>query len=514
VVTRGFGVFERLLIALLVYSWLSRLFAVRHAVVAAIVTMVASAGDISDPISSYNHETIMWALGSGFAASFALTSGGRRTAVCAAISGFLAGLSFATKQTMGLGATVCIPFVVSLSLLRMSGLRRAATFLACFIGGWITAAGALLLWISHLGIMQEFLTDVFLKGPAAKGTSPGAFFTRALLVAIDFRVWAIVGMLALVAAWRVLRQSGEGRQDRTAEAWPGVGGLGLLCGVCIAAGAAASYAGVATMPPFTTPASYFLLFATLALMLHYALAWLRRPLTEREAQICLLASFSFAMAFMVSLSWPIFEAMLLPGIGFLTAVCLDGFIGVRRHVVYALCAGVLIAHTCLKLNMPFAFSGFGEPPVSTAVEASTIPELRGLRLPHEVVQFVDGTVGIINQHAKADDTIFTYPEMSIFYSIAHRHPPTVSGSHNIDVVNDAFAREEAGRLLARRPAVLIYWREPEFKLASDEVVWRGGNRSGQRDIIAAMETLASQYELAATYKVPPGDKLISVYVRR
>ena len=56
--------------------------------------------------------------------------------------------------------------------------------------------------------------------------------------------------------------------------------------------------------------------------------------------------------------------------------------------------------------------------------------------------------------------------------------------------------------------------EPEGKLFSDEVIWRGGRRSGQREIIAAMETLASQYQLAATYQVPPGNKVVSIYVRR
>jgi hypothetical protein len=515
-VTRGFGVFERLVIALLVYAWLSRFFAGRHALVAAIVTMIASAGDYADPISSYNHETILWAIASGFAASFALDwdqSSIRRAAVCSAASGLLAGLSFATKQTMGLGATVFIPFVVSLCLLRTAGIRRAAAFAMLFAAGWAVAAGALLLWLSHLGIVHEFFADVFQKGPAAKGANPVDFLARDLLVATALRIPAIMGLIALLLSWPALRRSSAAPQEEHADSTRNILWLGGVCAVCIGAGAAASYVGVISLPSFTAAASYFDLFATLALMIYYAAAWLRAPLSRREAQFCLLATVSFGMAFMVSLSWPIFEAMLLPGIGFLIAACLDGFNGWRRNALYVLCAALLVTGTCLKLNIPFGFSGFGEPPVSTATQASAIPELRGLRLPPAIVQFIDGTARIVEEHSTAADTIFTYPEMGIFYSVTHRHPPTLSGSHNIDVVNDDFAREEAKRLVAGRPAVLIYWREPEAKLFSDDAIWRNGRPSGQHDIIKAMETLASQYQLAATYHIPPGDKLVSIYVR-
>ena len=79
-----------------VYGWLSRFFTARHSPIAAIVTMVASAGDLSEPVSSYNHETIMWAIASGYAASFAVdfdSARVRRVSTCAFLSGLLAGLS-------------------------------------------------------------------------------------------------------------------------------------------------------------------------------------------------------------------------------------------------------------------------------------------------------------------------------------------------------------------------------------------------------------------------------------
>ena len=523
-VTRAFGVFERLVIATLIYSWLSRFFAARHALVATIVTMIVSSGDISDPISSYNHETIMWAIGSGFAASFALDDGSStRTAGVAAIaSGFLAGLSFATKQTMGLGATVFIPAVVSLCLLRLAGIRKAATFLLCFVAGWGVSAGLLLLWLNSLHILREFFTDVFLKGPAAKGGSATVFLRRDLSLAHALWLAASLGLIGVPLLWKAFRRTGVAGWSPGPGSYRSIFEAGLLCAAAVATGAIASYAGVPIAPylniphldGLAKPAIFLDVFATLALLACYSFLWLRGTLSGREAQFFLLVTVSFVMAFMVSLSYPVFEAMLLPGLGFLTAAALDGLRGRRVALVYLACGSLLVAQTCLRLDRPFGFEGFDEPAVRTATAESQIPELRGLRLPPEIVEFIDGTARIVAEHTSANDTIFTYPEMGIFYAVTHRRFPTTSGSHNIDVVNDSFASEEAERLLAGRPAVLIYYRESEADLRSEEMLWRGGHRMGQRDIIAAMETLAAQYDLVRTFKLPPSDRLVSVYARR
>src|SRR5207253_2726654 len=72
IVTRAFGVFERVCLGVLVYLWLVRLFRPAHAALAAFVTLVVSSGDISDPIASYNHDAIILAVGAGFVTSFAL----------------------------------------------------------------------------------------------------------------------------------------------------------------------------------------------------------------------------------------------------------------------------------------------------------------------------------------------------------------------------------------------------------------------------------------------------------
>jgi hypothetical protein len=180
----------------------------------------------------------------------------------------------------------------------------------------------------------------------------------------------------------------------------------------------------------------------------------------------------------------------------------------RSIWVYAILSVVIVAETSAKMDVPFYFGSLGDPSVLSANSTSELPQLRGLLLPQSTVDFVDGTMNIIRMHSGPLDTIFIYPDISIFYSLSGRNHPTLSGSHNIDVMNDQFAREEAKRLLLARPAVIIYRRPSTIELSSEEIVWRHGNRSGQRDIVSAIETLVKDYELAATYGQ------IQVYVRR
>jgi hypothetical protein len=129
------------------------------------------------------------------------------------------------------------------------------------------------------------------------------------------------------------------------------------------------------------------------------------------------------------------------------------------------------------------------------------------------VKFVDSTVRIIQENSAPTDTIFTYPEFSIFYSLAHRMPATFSGSHNLDLFPDAFARKEAARLLAHPPAVIIYGSESDIFLIGQEVLWRNGMPSGQRAILAAINSLKVRYRLAGKFQPYGRSGYWYVYVR-
>lgn len=563
IMIRAFAVFERVVLSVLLYSWLIRLFRARDAALAALVTVVVSAGDISDPISSYNHYTILLAIACGYVASFTLD---RDRSECALVlfawlSGVFAFLCLATKQTIGIGITLAVPVVVAACLLQFEGVRKAAIFIAGYAVGWAIPAIALMAWLAQLSILREFFQQVFVHAPAAKASHLGDFLIRAVRIMNNFQLAALIGFGALLLSWRTLCKSGaknETRSDSVAAVVPV-----LLIGVISIAVAAFDFRRLQILTiDFAQFASalllicyfflylhgdlsrrrllvlgaisvstafalqrflqaeliskssiYFTFFTTGLLLVHYVYRYLRRSLSRRQSQLCLAATVSFVVAFMLSLSWPAFEAMVIPGLGLLIAAILDDTNGWRKAVVYTICGVLLFGQTRAKLQMPFGFAGWSEPAVETATARSELAEMKGFVLPESTVRFIDTTVRIIREHSSPQDTIFTYPELGLFYGISGRRFPTFSGSHNLDVVPDELAKADAGRVLRGRPAVLIYGRQSEQFLRAEEELWRKGGRSGEREIIAAVERLAEEYHLVATFNLPPYNRKVSVYVR-
>lgn len=205
--------------------------------------------------------------------------------------------------------------------------------------------------------------------------------------------------------------------------------------------------------------------------------------------------------------------MLLPGLAIVLAGALAGSNSIGRWVVYALALLVCVDTVRIKLDVPFGFGFFADGPVSTATFRSKQAKLSGILLPAATVKLVDGVAATVAENTTPADTIITYPEMGLFYALTDRHWPTESGNHNVDVVNDAMAKQEATRLLASRPKVLIYLPETEAQSRMEEIVWRDGHRMGQRDIAAAIETLAKTYRLAGVYPTLPENQPVLVYVR-
>jgi hypothetical protein len=515
---RAAGIAERLVLALLLYGWLVRFFRARNAALATIVTMVVSTGDLADPLSSYNHFTILLAMASGLVSSYALDE--KRTwralAALGCAAGVFASLCLACKQSIGLAITVAIPIVMAACLVRLEGARKTVAYLGGYAAGWASTLALLCAWLVRVGILQTFLEQIFVTGPAAKGLHPHEFLARTLYV-MSFMKWeAAIGVSALLLCWGPIRRAGM--KEGAAEE-PGLASLHGVLGVLLLGAGAIGLSlklpkivlelllgmepiqvavdAMQVMKPFI----YMALLGSGVLLAFCSWNFLGKSFSRRQSQLLLFAAVSFSIAFMLALSFPAFEAITFPCLGLLLAALLEDFSGWRRWTVFALCGLLLFLGIRVKTFCPFEFAAWSEPPVALATQTSVLPELKGMRLPASTVNFVDNTVRIIEENSSPDDTIFVYPELGFLYGASHRMPATFSASHNIDVAPDSFAGQEAARLLARPPAVLIYGPEPDRFMVGQEKLWRSGRRSGQRDLIAAVLELKSHYKLAATFEL-------------
>jgi hypothetical protein len=520
IVTRAAGVAERVLIAVVLFQWLRRLFAVQYAFTAGLVTIVLSAGDLADPIASYNHDAIMWAIFSGFAASFVLDASDRwRILRAAAASGIFAGLSLITKQTIGLGAAIAVPAIVALLLLNAKSWRAIVLWICGFTAGCAVPVALLAAWLHSLHAWMTFLTMAFLKGPAAKGGHITDFIRRELMVASSNWFLVSLAVIAIACSAAAFLRSERNPQAEPNEPpggkaqWRSARPLAAGFSLVILAAELLALAGLGTIHNLSKSAVYFVFISVTILLLAYGMKSLRRKLSVREQQFALFAAVSFFVAFFLSLSWPAFEAMALPGLGFLVAAVLEGVQPARRRYVYAVLGCLLFVQTLEKLNLPFGFDGLNESPVRLEVQASSLPQLRGLRLSPDMNAFLESTVSTIATHSTPHDTILTYPEMSLFYLLSDRTYPTLAASHNVDVVNDAFAAEESARILAGRPAVVIYMKATPEEAAHEDDIWRFGKPSGQHRLRAAVEQLTAGYRLTETWRVGQDQRQIAVYVR-
>jgi hypothetical protein len=177
-----------------------------------------------------------------------------------------------------------------------------------------------------------------------------------------------------------------------------------------------------------------------------------------------------------------------------------------------------------KLVRPYYYEVFFDGPVQMANTTSQLPALKGLVLPEDTVKCLEGVTNIVEQNSSEADRIYVYPQMEIFYLLTHRRACTDAfGVNNSDVMTDQKAQEQAQLILTRRPKVLIFAREPEQFLLVLEKFWKLGKRAGNRDIIAACNTLAKEYRLAGSFTIGnfPGlvandwrtSPAINVYVR-
>lgn len=515
-VSRLLAVIERLAIAALLYAWLRRLFSGQAAAIAALATIVISAADHTDPLASYNHDAILFAMLCGLLAALALEPH-RRTRillVLGALAGVCAGLSALTKQTVGLGVMVAVLVLGLLGVARLRGAAAAVRWSLAYLAGFAAPVLFVGAWLHHMGLLRRALTMLFISGPAAKAAAPHAFLSRELSVAADNPAWLIPALIAIGLSarpiWRAATgvASGEDAAYRWRWHWVWLGGTAVI--------GAAELLALTSLPAVrdvSKCAVYFALLATLWLGAAALVRGLRgRAAEARIWQIALFAGVGFTVAATLSLSWPVFEAMTLPGLGLLVAAALDGSKRWGRRLVLLVVAAIVFLTVLEKLNLPFSFDHQDAAEVRFATARSTQPMLRGMRLPPEEVRLLDETTAAMEAQPPGV-TVFTYPEMGLLYALSGRVPPTWAGSHNIDVVSDALARQDAARLLRARPGVILYARPSEANLRAEEATWRNGKPSGQRDLVAALDRLVAGYRLAGTFCLRSGDPPIRLYVR-
>lgn len=522
---RACGMVERLVLGILIFLILARLFPKRVAALPTIITVVAGSCDCADPLDVYTQEALFFSVCSiacGVAV-FDKQVSRSRLILLAALSGVAAGLSLFTKQTIGLACVVAAPVAVSLCLWRLNSLAQARQYFFAYVSGLVLCIAAFVAWLGANGILYHFLMQAFVTGPAAKAGNLGDFVWRFVdrNLQLSYSVAMALGLLAL--CWKKLIKTYPDQltaptSERIVDLLP----TAVLAAAALAVGTYFGYQASAASNTFLMLGALLrsicmisTLYGLFALCLFYTMRLWRGTIDRFQAQAFVFASIAFGDTFMVCLSFPFYEAMITPGLALLLALVLNQLSRLKT-LIFALFAFIIIGSgPTLKLRLPYYFEDWLESPVAIATKTMQAPQMAGYLLPADMADFLDETTKIIQENSKPDDLIYVYPEGALFYPLAERRCSTFSMGHNMDTVSDGLSEKDAKLLLEHPPKVLVYYRSSDEEMTRLEKLWRMGRPSGNRALMKACEELGRRFRLVKKFSFPHACKdglVVEVYV--
>ncbi|MBI3654609.1 MAG: glycosyltransferase family 39 protein [Acidobacteria bacterium] len=518
IVPQIFGVLERLLLFTVLCVWLCRLFPAKYVLIGVVSSAVAYLADTSETLSSLHHEAVFWATLAAFCLSSALYYK-RFFLHWSFAAGVFAGLAFLGKQTSGIGITAAIPMFLLLTL-RQESRQQVSKALAAYVGGLVLPLGALCLWLGSQGGLSAFVEQIFVRGPKSKGS-----LTQTLLRPLTMTLEDVYMRRNAVLAVLVVALIGYGlyRNHRVPERRSSHQQILLLTLSAFLALLIGAILSQFRTPPFTTYwmsvaeqlPLYLAEFGIGALFLYYSRRWFRGALTREQWQLWAYVFTTFVVLVTLSLSWAIFVSMLIPALPFLIAFALS-YLKSRpwRVAIMTACALMIMMTVWSKLSRPYSWAGASEAAVQYATEHSSLRELEGLNLSPATRNEVEHIVQLIKDNSTAEEAVFVYPHLPIFYVLAHRRPNTFAAVHFFDVCPDDIARQDARTLLAQPPAVIVDLEFSEAQIRDNEDLFRGGQRSGQRELIEAIHQLTANYTLLETYELAPRKNLLRVWAKK
>jgi hypothetical protein len=515
----------RCALAAILVIWLAKVVRIPYAALGALASIAVFSTDPADPLTSYHLEATFWALLGAFLLSYVKWERRKSLKNIALIcgSGACCSICVFTKQTEGGGITLALLIVIAGLSMRDLGLGPAVLRLLAFCAGWILPAAVLLGWLARNGALKAFATAIFLDGPSAKG-SPGHILTRVFFDGYGSwpgnAVYLLLGICIMLLVVRMVRKASA------APPSPTRGMLHLT--VIAAAGAAALLAGYAAGAfalrspaqaySLETASIFFAFFGVFSLAVYYTLILAQRRMTEVERQRWLLVMASFWICYTMSWSWVAWGPMAFPALGVVIALILEDLLSRPRTSVlrYSLAAAAVLLLSVSeagRVSCPFSWNSWTDGPIRNATASSRQRALSGIHMSPETAAFVDRLTSLIDDHSRANDSVFIYSYQPLWYVLADRWPPTYAQVHFLDVTPDDLSRRDAQRIVKERPAVIV-----DFVGDSElwnEKLFRAGRRSGQRDLQDQMyQLINANYRLEAAITLKENLVPVRVFVLR
>jgi len=412
-------------------------------------------------------------------------------------AGFFASLAFFTKQSCGLFASLFLLFLMVWYTPRKILHLRVISFLL----GWIIPAFFIVGWLIREHIYFEYLKQVF-GGISSKGSILDilfAFWSR------NSALWyfglLILGSLTLFLLVKNKKINIKIEPQPTSTLINLNYFLIFIFPVYIAGGFLIppnkntslfiSYMGDRYLLLWL----YFTFFVLTITTIIIGIKWISRKQLPFSKPLAELILASFVWTYSTGLSGQLEFYSILLGTALVLAFLFDrlqqSWKPIKLVIIMASCL-VLFVCSAKKNQMPYDWWGWIEYGHSQNV-TSIIPAFKDFKLSAETVGIYDKIYLDIEQNTTSNDFVYTYPFLTLFNYVSDRMQPTFSPVHYFDVCPDYIAIMDAAKLRDNPPRMIIYMEVPAkvFKLHED--IFRNGQPSGQRQLLAAIEEIIIKY---------------------
>lgn len=539
IVLRIFGILLILGMSSVLFALLSRVFPVYIASFISIVSIMYYQSGVAHITYDFIHFVTTYSLLSTYFVckyvesddhSFK-TRKGLRTNIFLLLAGSFGAFAFLTKQSNGF---VLIAF--TLLAIAITAYKRERGRL--FSSGIVYCIGVLLptscvvIWLSSEGAFSPFIHQAVFEAGRSKGTLvPILFRWFPRLVTKENAIVSLAACLAVLALrYRKLTVSGWDelhlRQLRlppniTALLFSAIFVLSLLCilGPLVSTRISAGILSPGCWAVFALYVTYHSIIVPSALssVIFFCIYSFKALDGNRSCyDPVILFSASLGFLYGTATSGGISEAGAFLGFALLVAHLLSAKSSHNLGKVLCFFGGLILISflAAQKYTQPYNWWGLTQPDIRTARQWADIKELQGFRLSKETLTVISTVDSLVQRYVKPGQSIFTFPNIPLFYYLTDRYPRTFAIVHWFDVVPDQLAVDDAQRLLEIPPKMIIQLDLPESTWRAHEQAFRAGFPSGQRMIAKAMESLTTdkkRYLLLKELPVP-NDHVLRVWV--
>lgn len=456
------------------------------------------------------------------------SSEGRRATIFLFCAGLFGSLAFLTKQSDGSFALMSSLLAVAIVAYAKEGLRKALSTVAIYSVGIFVPILALLIWLISNGVLGSFWDQVVVGASSSKGGLVAILFNWIPRLFIRQNVGGLVVAILTIIALRIycfpqgfmLGSLGDKNHkdnslsmSRMVVIFSATLLLFILCVLLPFWSIELShelygnhflnfiYYGVLLITGFTGSLLLFCIFFV-------------KIIREKKAayfDIFIILTVSLGLLWGTSTSGGIGDMGMIVALGLLLGYLF--IISARWHLtkigLTIVCVFLVLFMASRKYTVPYYWWGLNEPDIRTTSTSLESEYLHGFVLSKQTARIYSEVASIVDENTRPGDSIYSFPNIPIFYLLTDRYPNTFGIVSWFDVEPDRFALNDAQRIRESPPKVIIYLNVPEYVWEAHEQMFRSGEMSGQGMIREAIESLTSSgnYQLEAKYDVPSGYSL-------